>query len=54
VQNCCLTGGVVTYQLLPRLQLGAELFHQTADRAGTPATTQTDRFPFTSRVAKLR
>jgi hypothetical protein len=38
-QNYCLTGGVVTYQLLPKLQLGVELFHQTADGAGTPATT---------------
>jgi hypothetical protein len=38
-QNFCLTGGVVTYQLLPKLQLGAELFHQTADRNGTPAST---------------
>jgi hypothetical protein len=38
-QDYCLTGGVVTYQLLPKLQLGVELFHQTADRNGTPATT---------------
>src|SRR5258708_5185105 len=38
-QNFCLTGGVVTYQLLPKLQLGAELFHQTADGNGTPAST---------------
>jgi hypothetical protein len=37
-QNFCLTGGVVTYQLLPKLQLGAELFHQTADGNGTPAS----------------
>ena len=27
---------MLTYQLLPKLQVGAELFHQTA---GTPATT---------------
>jgi Putative MetA-pathway of phenol degradation len=38
-QNFCLSGGVVTYQLLPKLQLGLELFHQTADRSGTPATS---------------
>jgi Putative MetA-pathway of phenol degradation len=38
-QNFCLTGGVVTYQLLPKLQLGVELFHQTADGNGTPAST---------------
>jgi hypothetical protein len=38
-QNFCLSGGVVTYQLLPKLQVGAELFHQTADGAGTPAST---------------
>src|ERR1700724_682727 len=38
-QNFCETGGVVTYQLLPKLQVGAEVFHQTADTAGTPAST---------------
>ena len=38
-RNYCLTGGVVTYQLFPKLQLGVELFHQTADGSGTPATT---------------
>ena len=38
-QDFCMTGGVVTYQLLPKLQLGAEMFHQTADGSGTPATT---------------
>jgi hypothetical protein len=38
-QNYCLTGGVVTYQLLPKLQLGVELFHQTADSIGTPASS---------------
>jgi hypothetical protein len=38
-QNFCLSGGVVTYQLLPKLQLGGELFHQTADGSGTPAST---------------
>ena len=38
-QNHCLAGGVLTYQLLPKLQVGAELFHQTADGSGTPAST---------------
>ena len=38
-QDYCLTGGVVTYQLLPKLQLGVELFHQTPDGTGTPAAT---------------
>ena len=38
-QNFCMTGGVLTYQLLPKLQVGTELFHQTADTAGNPATT---------------
>lgn len=28
-----------TYQVLPKLQIGAELFHQTADSRGTPATS---------------
>jgi len=36
-QNFCLTGGVVTYRLLPKLQLGLEKFHQTSDGSGTPA-----------------
>jgi Putative MetA-pathway of phenol degradation len=35
----CQAGGVLTYQILPKLQIGAELFHQTADASGTPATT---------------
>ena len=35
----CQAGGVVTYQLLPKLQIGAELFHQTAASGGIPATT---------------
>ena len=30
---------MLTYQLLPKLQVGAELFHQTADAIGTPATS---------------
>jgi hypothetical protein len=38
-QDFCLAGGVLTYQLLSKLQLGAEFFHQTADRIGTPATS---------------
>jgi hypothetical protein len=37
--NFCQTGAVLTYQLLPKLQIGGELFHQTADRQGTPAST---------------
>jgi hypothetical protein len=35
----CQVGTVLTYQLLPKLQLGAELFHQTSDAIGTPAST---------------
>jgi hypothetical protein len=35
----CQAGGVLTYQLFPKLQIGAELFHQTADADDTPATT---------------
>jgi hypothetical protein len=35
----CETGAVVTYQILPTLQIGAELFHQTADSQGTPASS---------------
>jgi hypothetical protein len=38
-ENFCLTGAVVTRQILSNLQLGAELFHQTADSNGTPAST---------------
>jgi hypothetical protein len=38
-QDFCLAGGVLNYQLLPKLQVGAEFFHQTADRIGTPATS---------------
>jgi hypothetical protein len=38
-QDFCLAGGVVTYQVLPKLQLGVELFHRTADDIGTPATS---------------
>jgi hypothetical protein len=35
----CQVGGVLNYQLLPKLQIGAELFHQTADLVGIPAST---------------
>jgi len=35
----CLTGAVLTYQLTPELQIGAELFHRTADAHGTPASS---------------
>lgn len=35
----CQAGGVLTYQILPKLQIGAELFHQTSDSQGTPAST---------------
>jgi hypothetical protein len=38
-QNFCEAGGVLTYQILPKLQVGTELFHQTADGSGTPAST---------------
>jgi hypothetical protein len=38
-QNFCLAGWVVTRKILPNLQLGLELFHQTADAAGTPASS---------------
>jgi hypothetical protein len=35
----CQTGAVLAYQLLPKLQIGAEIFHQTSDSLGAPATT---------------
>lgn len=35
----CQAGAVLTYQLLPKLQVGAEFFHQTAGSGGTPATS---------------
>ena len=38
-KNSCLTGWVVTRKVLPNLQLGMELFHQTADSSGSPAST---------------
>lgn len=35
----CEAGAVVTYQVLPKLQIGAELFHQTANSQGAPASS---------------
>jgi Putative MetA-pathway of phenol degradation len=35
----CQMGAVLAYQILPKLQIGAEIFHQTADSSGTPATS---------------
>lgn len=35
----CEAGAVLTYQLLPKLQVGAELFHQTANSQGTPPSS---------------
>jgi hypothetical protein len=35
----CQAGAVLNYQLLPKLQIGGELFHQTADSLGTPASS---------------
>ena len=35
----CLAGAVLTYQLTPKLQIGAELLHQTADSHGAPASS---------------
>ena len=35
----CQAGAVLTYQFLPKLQIGTEIFHQTADSRGTPATS---------------
>lgn len=37
--DSCQTGAVLAYQLLPKLQIGAEIFHQTADSSGTPASS---------------
>jgi len=39
VRDACLAGAVLTYQVLPKLQIGPELFHQTADADGTPASS---------------
>jgi hypothetical protein len=38
-KNSCMAGWVVTRKILPNLQLGVELFHQTADSSGTPASS---------------
>ena len=38
-QNYCLAGWALTRQVLPDLQIGAELYHQTADTRGGRATT---------------
>ena len=38
-QNSCLMGWAFTKQILPNLQIGAELYHQTADTIGGRATT---------------
>jgi hypothetical protein len=38
-RNFCLVGWAMTYQVLPKLQLGGELFHQTADTVGGRAST---------------
>ena len=35
----CLYGGVLTRQVLDKLQLGVELFHQTSDSSGAPPST---------------
>jgi hypothetical protein len=36
--DICLTGAVLAYQVLPKLQLGVEAYYQTADGIGTPAS----------------
>jgi Putative MetA-pathway of phenol degradation len=38
-KDFCLAGVVVTHKVTEKLQLGIELFHQTADMSGTPAST---------------
>jgi hypothetical protein len=38
-RNFCLIGWAMTYQLFPHLQLGGEVFHQTADTVGGHAYT---------------
>jgi hypothetical protein len=38
-ENFCLMGAVVTRQVIPSLQVGLELFHQTPDMHGNEATT---------------
>jgi hypothetical protein len=38
-QDFCMAGWALVRQVLPKLQLGVELFHQTADTRGGRATT---------------
>jgi hypothetical protein len=38
-KNYCLVAWALTNQVTPRLQLGAEIYHQTADTRGAHATT---------------
>jgi len=38
-RDFCLVGWAMTYQLLPKLQLGGEVFHQTADTVGGRGNT---------------
>jgi hypothetical protein len=38
-KDFCLAGVVLTHKITSNLQLGLELFHQTADSSGTPAST---------------
>jgi hypothetical protein len=38
-QDFCLAGWALTRQILPKLQLGVEIYHQTADTVGGRATT---------------
>lgn len=38
-KDFCLTGAVVTYQVRPDLRLGPEVFYQSANLQGTPAST---------------
>ncbi len=38
-QNFCQAGWAVTNQIMPRLQVGAEIYHQTADTIGGRAST---------------
>jgi hypothetical protein len=38
-RNYCLMGGVIARQIVPELQIGLELFHQTPDTQGGEATT---------------
>lgn len=38
-KDFCLTGAVLIYRARPDLQIGPEVFHQSADAEGTPAST---------------